>query len=144
MSIHICHAYVYRHPIYYYYSTMGFLNCQVWDAVVTLSEGQGHQAGKDYVDLQSDYLHSELDGHCLNRFWNNGTFIIFMKVKVNIINTCCILMTEAVTVSNLIAISLHWFEWNYMPGNGQTDTCIHRQYILATDRQTHVYTDSLA
>ena len=54
-----------------------------------------------------------------------------MKVKVNIINTCCILVTEAVNMSNLIAIvSLVSEIWLVM----------ERQ----TDRQTdtHTLTDS--
>ena len=28
-----------------------------------------------YMDLSSDYLHSKLDGDCLNSFWNNQTFV---------------------------------------------------------------------
>ena len=32
---------------------------------------------KEYVGLESDYLHSNLDGHCLKSFWNNQIFIIF-------------------------------------------------------------------
>ena len=54
----------------------------------------------------------------LNSFWNKQTFIIFMikicviwmKVKVNIINTWCILMSEAVTVLSLMMMTLIVFE----------------------------------
>ena len=38
---------------------------------------------KEYIDPESDYLHSKLDEHCFDSFWNNRTFIIFMiKIKI--------------------------------------------------------------
>ena len=40
---------------------------------MTLNEGQGHRRTDD-----GHYLRSELDGHCLNSFSNNQTFITFM------------------------------------------------------------------
>ena len=40
---------------------------------------------KEYINLESDYLHSKLDGHCLNSFLNNQTFIIFtIKICVTL------------------------------------------------------------
>ena len=44
---------------------------------------------KHYIDLWSDYFHSKLDGHCLNSFWNNRTFIIFM---INL--RSCVILNE--------------------------------------------------
>ena len=51
-----------------------------------------------------------------------------MKVKVNMINTCCILVTEAVTVSNVITIA----------------SLVSEIWLSAKDRQTHRETDYLA
>ena len=52
--------------------------CQVWDAVVTLSEGQGHGTGKDQTDKSSVGVASR-----------------WMKAKVNVIKARCILVSEA-------------------------------------------------
>ena len=79
-------------------------NCEIWYVCVTLGKGRVHRTGKDYDRLlKSHNLHSKHDGSCLKSYWNNQTFIIFMsticvtwmKVKINIISTCCILMSEA-------------------------------------------------
>ena len=47
-----------------------------------------------HIDHWWDYIHSKLEGHCLNQnsFWNNQTFIIFMIsiCEVNVINMWCI------------------------------------------------------
>ena len=48
-----------------------------------------------------------------------------MKVKVNVINTWCILMADAITVSNLIVI-----------------VSLVSEIWLATDRQTYRQTDT--
>ena len=44
-----------------------------------------------------------------------------MKVKVNKINMRCILMTEAVTVSNMILIAIASLVSDYMAADGRTD-----------------------
>ena len=54
---------------------------------MTLSEGHWIEKKILFIDLLSDYLHSKLDGHCLNSFENNQTFIIFM-LKI------CVTMNE--------------------------------------------------
>ena len=114
--------------------------CLVWDAVVTLSETQGHRAGKYYIDLLSDYLYSKLDGNCLKSFWNNRTFIIswlrsvwhWVKVKVKIINMWCILMYGAVTVPTFDDDDFNNFRG--IAFDGQT----HRQ----TQTETHTGIDT--
>ena len=76
------------------------------------------------IRLRTFYNHSPFVGlssqqtwwaYCLNSFWNNRTFIIFMiayrsvwpsmKGKVNIINTWCVLVTEAIIVLHRTAIA---------------------------------------
>ena len=55
-----------------------------------------------------------------------------MTVKVNIINMWGILVTEAVTVSNLIAIASLVSEiWLAMDGHTHTDTDTNRQSRLS-------------
>ena len=52
-------------------------SCQGWDAIVILNEGQGHRTKKSlYTPLVG--LSSQRDGYCLNSFWNNRAFLIFM------------------------------------------------------------------
>ena len=80
---------------------------------------------KYFIDLSSDYLHGRFDGHCLKSFRNTRTFSIryvwpWMKVKVNIINTSHILISEAVTVPRLMIM-----------------TWIVSEESLARDRHTH-------
>ena len=84
----------------------------------------------DYIDLSSDYLQSKRDGHCSKTFWNNITFSIisvwpWMKVKVNIIDTWCILMSEAVTLLSLMMMTLIVFEESLT-----RDTHTHRLWVL--------------
>ena len=82
------------------------------------------------IYLSSDYLHSKLDGHCLNSLWNNWTFTIFMIKLImplnegNIINTWCILMSEAVTVTSIVS-----------------EESLERDTHTHIDGHTHTHTD---
>ena len=60
----------------------------------------------------------------------------WMKVKVNIINTWCIHVTEAVTVSNVIAIASLVSEIWRVTDTGQTDIRTHRHRHLVSSMLT--------
>ena len=95
------------------------------------------------IDILSDYLHSTLDRHSLNSFWNNiikhllfsWLISVWMKVKVNILNTWCIIMFEAVTVPSLTMMTSTVSEKSFARDTN-TDTRRDRQTHWETDRQT--------
>ena len=70
---HVCHVLVYHYAKFERHSLINSVryitinNYQLRDAAVTLGEGQGYCTGSDHIDLQSDYLHSELEVHCLRK-----------------------------------------------------------------------------
>ena len=66
----------------------------------------------------------------------------WMQVKVNIINTWCILVTEAVTVSNMIAISLKKDIQTDRQTDRQTDTQTHTHTHAHWHTHTHTHTDT--
>ena len=59
-----------------------------------------------------------------------------MKVKINIINTLYILMSEAVTVPSLMIITLTAFD-ETLARDRQTDTHTHTHTHIHTDAHSH-------
>ena len=91
---------------------------------------------KDYINLSLDYLHSKLDGDCLNSFWNNRTFIIFIiMIYVTLnegqgqYNMWCILVSAAITMPRLT-----------MTSSIASEESLARD--IHTDTQTHTHTGS--
>ena len=84
------------------------------------------------IDLSSDYVHSKLDGIAWTVYeiiehslFSPFTSIWPWKVKINIINTWCILMSEAVTVPSLMRMTLTVSEES-LERDRQTDRHTHQ------------------
>ena len=120
---HICHAKVYHHAKFECHrlnivrditinhitsKTFVKLETQSWPWMKVNVTGPR----KEYIDLESDYLHnklkctawtvSEIIKHLFSR---SRPVWPWKKVKVHIINTWCILMSEAVSVTSLMIMT---------------------------------------
>ena len=84
--------------------------CQLGSAVVTLSEGQGHRTQKilyrPLVGLSSQETWWLLLKNFMEPTFSERSVWLWTKVSVDIINTLCILMSEAVTVPRLMVMTL--------------------------------------
>ena len=92
------------------------------------------------------YLHSKLDEHWLKRFWNTRTFIIswlrtvwlWKKIKVNIISTWCIPLSETVTVPSFMTMASTVSEESLANDrHSYTDTATQTQ--TQTHARTHTH-----
>ena len=114
-----CHAHVYWHAKFECHSLNQHLTIilivqvnifyLVWDAVVTLSEGQGHQTEKRLyrplvrLSWQQPWWALLEQSKIIEHLWFSWLRSVWpwINVKVNIINMWCLLVTEAITLSNL-------------------------------------------